>query len=505
MTHGSASAHPADPEVGRYGPLPSWRGSDSGTNVLHWGEMMSGRKTIRVLALCAVGFSRPAQSAEPDLYMIDLAPSQDIREYGVEGDIAAYSFATISCNAGDHWVNWYDWSGEGSPGAEHHPVLVLNMYRLNAGRFEQVGMSWVKHGYCASNGQVCGTCTPLGCFRLGPQCSDLYNSTTNGTGLKPRSDIDASTGEFPYPPSFGPTGSITIAGRLQVQVDDIDPDMNPAALYFIEAHSVALDDASAGNGLNNVSWRQIDVPAVFNLLTSGPTVVQEPAILAWQANDPEVVVAEATLTGDGRFYAAARATPAGDGMWHYEYAVYNMNSHRSGQALTVPLPPRVACTNRGFHDAEYHSGEIYDPTDWQDTVSECGVTWATQTYDTDVNANALRWATLYNYGFDADAPPGNVGVQLSLFRPGSPDDVSFQLPGPVLPCPAGDSDGDGDIDQDDYGRFQRCFTGPGPGQPEPGCDFADLDHDGDVDEWDFDLFRRCSNGPTVPYVTGCMG
>jgi hypothetical protein len=374
---------------------------------------------LRLVALVAGACAGSARAAGTDLYVSEVATSNDIREYGLLGDIAAYAFATATCNSGDQPTNWYDWDGPGSPGAQHHPVFVQNMYRLRDGRFEQVGMSWVKHGFCASNDPGCGTCqSTFSCDRLGVQCVDHYSSFTNGNALKPRSDINASTGEFPFPPSFGAIGPVEIAGRLQVHLANIDPAQNASALYFLEAVYVARDDALAGNGLNNASWRPVEVVSINELNTAGPTGTQEPAIAAWKAADPQVELAQVTLAGDGRLWAAGRVTPLGSGLWRYEYAVYNENSHRSGQAFRVPLPVGVSCTNIGFHDINYHSSEIYDGTDWAASATPCEVGWATQVYDAHPNANALRWATLYIFRFDADAPPGMVNARHALFRPG---------------------------------------------------------------------------------------
>jgi len=53
----------------------------------------------------------------------------------------------------------------------------------------------------------------------------------------------------------------------------------------------------------------------------------------------------------------------------------------------------------------------------------------------------------------------------------------------------GDGDGDGDVDVLDYFAAQRCFTGPGPGNLEPGCEVFDIDGDGDVDWVDLAAMR----------------
>jgi len=58
-----------------------------------------------------------------------------------------------------------------------------------------------------------------------------------------------------------------------------------------------------------------------------------------------------------------------------------------------------------------------------------------------------------------------------------------------------DFDSDGDVDLEDFGRFQTCFNGPGRPPASPDCGSADLDGDGDVDLSDFASFQACFNGP----------
>ncbi len=71
------------------------------------------------------------------------------------------------------------------------------------------------------------------------------------------------------------------------------------------------------------------------------------------------------------------------------------------------------------------------------------------------------------------------------------------------PEPYPDSDVDSDVDQDDYGAFQLCYTGPAGGVP-PGCECFDKGPDGfadgDVDDDDFGAFDDCWTGPAVPFV-----
>lgn len=65
-------------------------------------------------------------------------------------------------------------------------------------------------------------------------------------------------------------------------------------------------------------------------------------------------------------------------------------------------------------------------------------------------------------------------------------------PPPFAPC---DFDTDHDVDQEDYGQFQLCFSGPGVPQSIPACKKADLDNDDDVDKDDFAIFSGCLSGP----------
>jgi hypothetical protein len=73
----------------------------------------------------------------------------------------------------------------------------------------------------------------------------------------------------------------------------------------------------------------------------------------------------------------------------------------------------------------------------------------------------------------------------------------------LLPVIPGDFDQDQDVDQQDFGRFQACFTGQGVLQDDPACAPARLDQDVDVDQDDFDLFQKCLTGANTPGNPDC--
>jgi len=359
----------------------------------------------------------------PDVIVGDL---HQVQRFGSLNDMTAYSVGTTSCNVGTCWLNWFSQTTE-------HPVIGQNMYRLKDGRYEQIGQSWLKHGFFALSDTLCdGGCIGTSGTHLGVNCSDPYSSGLNGqqSNLGPKSEVNAATGQFLYPyGSQGLTGD-TLYKRLQVHNDDLDPALNSGALYFVEGQYVTEDDAVAGNSSNNASYRKVTISengsGVYNLNFDGDTQRELAGVQAWSRNQAGVKEATVDVSGDGRFVLASARSSIGGGLWHYQYAVQNLTSHRSASAFRVPLPVGATITNIEFNDVDYHSGEPYDGTDWvgvHDT-DRAEVIWRTDDESVNPNANALRWGTMYSFGFDADIAPAFGPVALELFRAGSPTEGS---------------------------------------------------------------------------------
>ncbi len=371
-----------------------------------------------------------AGSIGPDVTVHELP---DIDNHGAVGGIRAYSVATTSCNIGDEPLWWCD-NDRSYCEEDQHPVIAQNLYRLKDGRFEQLGMSWLKHGFLAlaNSDPECGdgSCDPPphGGDQLGVGCTDPYSAFLNG--LRPlglRSEVNATTGEFPFPETVVPS-PLTIDQRIQVEEVDLDPVLNPGALYWIEGQYVAPDDATAGNGLNNASYREVTVSGgAFNLDLTGPTVRKVPAIHAWQAVDEavEMVNVDVDSVPVQRFHIARRVTEIPAGGWHYEYAVHNLNSDRSGRSLTIRFPGAATISEVGFRDVDHHSGEPYDTMDWAVATGADSVTWFTELFADDELANALRWGTMFSFWFDAELPPAELLHTLELFKDGVPTTVDF--------------------------------------------------------------------------------
>ncbi len=429
-----------------------------------------------------------------------------IMKWGTVGSTTAYSIGTTSCNIGDQPASWVAASNA-------HPVIGQNLYRLAGGRFEQVGMSWVKHSFAALPEDLCCTCQNPGTNQLlGVGCSDPYVAFLNGDqtgvvggcgstcgGLGPRSEVDATTGFFLFPYGSAGQGGDAIYKRLQVANADLDPALNPGAIYYGEGQYVTADDAAAGNLHNNASYRRATVGAFdqggWLLALTGATTRETPAVYAWQVNDPLVVIVPFDDESGGRLHLGYRATNNGDGTWHYEYALHNLDSHRAAGSFSVPLPAGVTLTHVGFHDVAYHSGEPYDGSDWAVTVGAGAVTWSTGAFDpVDDTANALRWGTLYNFRFDADTPPVAAAATIGLYRPGPQDQVTVAALGPSPPPCPWDLDGDGLAGVTDLLALIAAW-GDDPGGP------PDFDGDGDVDA--ADLIELLGNWGPCPGAGPC--
>jgi hypothetical protein len=378
-------------------------------------------RAIKGLACALAGVAAAgsvAMGAGPDVIVGDIPDVSNFTSGGAVGGFRAYSIGTTSCNLGTQELTW-------NSGTNQHPVISQNLYRLANGRYEQIGQAWLKHGFCALQGTVCSSgCSPspLGCGALGILCSDPYSASLNGgqSGLGPKWQVNASSGLFPFPYTDS-SGSGELYKRLQA----LDTDLTTAgASYFVASMYVQPEDAAAHNNNNNESYRRVSFAAGSrNMTLLDSTQRMQPGIQAWKDNDPAVTLTNVDVASDGRFIVASKATDLGGGVWHYEYAVQNLNSNRSGQAFGIPIPSGSAVTNVGFHDVPYHSGEPNSAgADWTPTVGATSVSWATSvwTSGTDTSTNALRWDTIYNYRFDCNAAPGSGSATITLFRPGSP-------------------------------------------------------------------------------------
>jgi hypothetical protein len=396
--------------------------------------------TLCCIAALAVGTTTSGAPQIPDVIVYDVGVdggnTNDFHYYGQASGVAAYSIASQSCNAGNTPISWRDGGGQTT-----HPVIGQNIFRLKDGRFEQLGYSWLKHGFCAvDETEALCQCQPDGnCDWLGIGCADTYWATLNdGGGGRSKRWINATAGTHTEN-GPGPTGNATVRGRIQIPVTEIDPVQNPGAEYFAEIQYVTADDHAAGLSENNASYRRLNVLAVNNIDGGGPTTRELPAIYAWQDIDPAVTIVSVQnveTSGKSNYFLGYKVTNTAPGVWHYEYALQNFTSDQCVWSFSVPIAALVNVSNEGFHDVNAHSGDPWDTTDWPSAQAGGALTWSTADWATNQNANAIRWGTLYNFRFDANTAPTSGTITLGLFKPGPSTELDIEnvlVPSPGAP------------------------------------------------------------------------
>ncbi len=445
---------------------------------------------LTLIARAGVAFAQcvPVGGIGPDIVIGDISSS--VFNYSSVGNIEIVTFGFTQCNIGTAAVTCIT-------ALPQHPVTTQNLYKLtiNGGqsRIEQIGQSWVFHEFFPLNGQLCCTdCVGGDGTHLGSHCANAHSATSIAAqnGLGPRWQINAANGVFPYPPA-NPNFTGGAARRLQINMSDLEPSTS-SVRYFAEVLSIAPDEAAAGNGASNASWRQVQVSGAgtaWNFSISGPNAIAHPAIAAWQSVQPAVTLTNVDVPGDGRFVVASHASDLGNGQFRYEYAIYNLTSDRSCGSFTVPFSAASTFANMGFHDIDYRDGDgpgnvNFSGTDWPAQHAADSLVWTTESFATNASANAIRWGTLYNFRFDSSRPPMSGQVFLGLFKPGATDGT-FAAAMVPSPCDA-DFNEDGSLDFFDYLDFVDTFSAL---QPE-----ADFNRDSVVDFFDYldfvDAFSR---------------
>lgn len=395
------------------------------STIVRW--MLAGCAGIAITQHDAVAF----QNVGSDVILSGIP---DVGSYAAVGGVRGYIIGSHTCNIGTETVEWI---GNGPP------ALAMNAYRLHDNRLMQIGMSWAKTACCAANSPACGmpSCTGGNSTNLGVGCRDTYNAGWNAiqSRMGPRSMFNAFDGSFGTIPS----GSFnSISRRLQIAETDMNSANYPGALFFVEGVYVSQRDAQDFNWLNNASYQRVNfAPTTYAMSLVAPFYAQKPAIYAWRDHgnghgvpDLTVDIVNVDVPGEGRFLAASRVRDNGNGTWRYDYALFNLNSDRSGASLAIPAAPGIQVNSIGFHDVDYHSGEVYDNTNWSSSREPADVKWSSpQTFGENPNSNALRWGMMYNYWFTADRPPTQVQATLGIFKPGGDEEVQFMIQGPQPP------------------------------------------------------------------------
>lgn len=389
----------------------------------------------------------------PDVVVGDLS---GLAQFGAaDGAYVGLAVGTDSCNFGTVDLNWFQ-----NP-SNDHPLIPQNLYRMSGGanndeRFEQVGQSQMKHAFTALTQNLCGLgCNGVGGSRLGSGCSDPYSASLNsGPNLGSRAFVNPFTGFYPRNDSATPNNSHTghthtgPSHRILTPIADLSTTQNAGATYYAEGQYITPHEyvwcqanPTQCNMYNNVSYRRYSVNGTgspFSFTAVGSTVRAKTAITAWTG--ATIVDINPAPGADGIASVGYKVTNPSPGVYRYEYAIYNQNLDRSIQSFSVPVGSGATVGNAGFHAPPQHPGWAndgtfnsagYSSTPWTQTNANGAMTWSTETFAQNPNANAIRWGTLYNFRFESNRPPQTVSATIGFYKTGAPITVQIQGPSPA--------------------------------------------------------------------------
>ncbi|HEU4420075.1 MAG TPA: hypothetical protein VFT55_14165 [Planctomycetota bacterium] len=381
--------------------------------------------------------------AAPVVSQIGAVPGLDISLYDVAGfgyyghrgaawpnGEAGFMVGHSHANCGTVNLPWVS-TGPGGVMLDTYPKIAFLLARESNGRMVQVsGKSFLKHSPTPYNFSS-GPCTPctgsFGAFFY-TGCSDTYGSGINSyqLALGPTTEINPWLGTWNPQGSYFDTGDPSVGGAAAVDsirsltttqifaFDDVknrmvvrDSEIVAGALYYGQAQVVALGEPVANRG-NNLSSRQVTLSwngSGYATNTTGGSTFGS-VLTRWQG---AVTDLGGNGNDDGRFLVAVKVTGPVAGLWHYEYAVHNLDNHRGGASLRVPVDAAATVQNPGFRDIDA------DPlNDWTYARTATEISFSASA------ANPLDWNTIYNFWFDCSVAPslGFVDIDEARLGPG---------------------------------------------------------------------------------------
>lgn len=393
------------------------------------------RLALVLVGAASVGAAQSNAVPGTDVYLYDVSNSTIYGRRGPaypNGEVGI-GFGHAFCNKGTVHIPWQTSPTTSGQMTDIHFKIAFLLARESNGRIVQVSLpnSYVKHSRVTYNlgSSQCGTCQtgPASTFRIG--CYDAYSTGFNGDrfNLGPASEIDPWTGSWNPVGSYFDRGDPMVAGAAandgvqsltSAQVGTFDTvknrvtvpesELSQPGTFYGQVHLVCEGEPLAARGDNLLSER-------LNFTWSGT---------AWSTSNAGGPVAGSVLNrwvgatrntagnglDDGRFLVAAKVTGPVNGLYHYEYAVHNIDNARGGASLKIPLHPSAELTAVGFRDID---GNVLN--DW--ALSRSG---GELSFLASAN-NSLDWNSIYNVWFDSNVAPtaGSVVIDQARIGPGA--------------------------------------------------------------------------------------
>ncbi|MBL8737361.1 MAG: hypothetical protein JNL12_13105 [Planctomycetes bacterium] len=378
-----------------------------------------------LLSVAALACSLAAQSnvvpgLDGKLEILDNITYWGRRGAAHPGGEVGLSMRNTMCNPGSVSIPWY------AQMQENHPKFGFLITRLSNDRMEQISdRSYCKHAFTsASTSGACGACNGISGNQMGVTCSDTYTAGHNaGRGnLGPPHEIDPWLGTWNHigsyfdqgDPNVGAPGNtdgnqsnITAGDDVKNRVTVKETDLLTAGAQYFYGIQLIHQGEAVANRWDNIKSRGFVPTWSGSSWSVGNSAVGEAFGSILQHWPGATVNSGGNGNDDGRFFVASKATSLGGGMYHYEYAVHNVDNSRAGATLRVPIDAGVTASNFTFRDIDSNA-----LNNW--TAARVG----NEIVFTAPGNNPLEWNTIYNFGFDANAGPGNSFVVLDEARVG---------------------------------------------------------------------------------------
>ena len=396
-------------------------------------------KLLFAVSLLAVpGIAQSNAVPGLDISMYDLT---DISYYGRRGAAwpngeAGFMVGHSWCNSGTVNLPWVSQSG--GVMVDEFPRIAFLLARESGGRMVQgTGVSFAKDPPTpekfSSGPRAPRTSNGGPPFFVG--CSDTYGSGINSSqmNLGPTDEINPWLGTWNPQGSYFDRGDPAVPGAsandsvrsltwTQVQAFDAvknrmivqESELLAGATYYAQVQAVVEGEPVSARG-NNVMHRQVTIGGTGGAWTASANGVEQTGsvLTRWQGASWDI---GGNGGDDGRFLVAVKVTGPVNGLYHYEYAIHNLDNHRGGASFRLPLAPGAIVQNTGFRDIDS------DPlNDWTASVTPTEIAFLA------TGSNRHQWNTIYNVWFDCSIQPGAGSMTIDQALPG-PGALEVQVP-----------------------------------------------------------------------------
>ncbi|MCA8967734.1 MAG: hypothetical protein KDC48_22830, partial [Planctomycetes bacterium] len=285
------------------------------------------------------------------------------------GGQVGLSMRNTMCNPGSVSIPWF------AAMQPDHPKFGFLITRLVGDRMEQINeWSYCKHAFTsASTSGACGPCNGIGGTMMGVTCSDTYSAGNNASQywLGPPAEIDPWLGTWNPVGSYFDQGDPIVSSPANMDgnrslsnsqvnaFDDVknrvtvrEVDLTTSGAQYFYAIQLIHAGESVANRDDNIKYRGFTPNwngSSWSVNNSGVGETFGSVLEAWPG---ATVNSGGNGNDDGRFFVGCKVTPLGGTMFHYEYAVHNVDNSRAGATFRVPIDAGATAGNFSFRDID---------------------------------------------------------------------------------------------------------------------------------------------------------